>query len=98
MFVEDLPAFFADFAVTVMAGNLSTQAFFDAPDESVLGDRVTSSQYAITFIAGTLGALVYLSAVSVSGTPDGQFDGPYRVRTVNSIEDGRMQRVILEVQ
>lgn len=96
MFTEDLSAFFQDFAVLVTAGSLSTPAIFDAPDDSVLGDRATSTQYAITFVAGALGTLGYLATVLVSGTPNNQFDGTYRVRVVNSIEDGRMQRAVLE--
>jgi len=97
-FVEDLPAFFLDFGVMVTAGSLSTPAIFDAPDDSVLGERVVSAQYSITFVAGKLGALGYLSTVEVSGSPEGQFDGTYRVRVVTSIEDGRLQRATLEVQ
>lgn len=96
MFTEDLSAFFQDFAVLVTAGGLSTPAILDAPDDSVLGDRATSTQYAITFVARALGDLPYLSTVNVSGTPNAQFDGAYRVRAKNNIEDGRMQRAVLE--
>lgn len=97
MFQESLPTFFLDFGVTVTAGSNSTLAIFDAPDNTVLGERVQSAEYSITYIAGALGSLAYHSAVTVSGTPNGQFDGNYQLRgNPVGVEDGQMQKAMLE--
>jgi len=88
-FVENLPAFFADFGVTTVAGGFTTLAIFDAPDENVLGSRVQSAEYTITFPTGALGNLKYGSSVTVSGVA-------YTVRQVHQIEDGNLQRATLE--
>jgi hypothetical protein len=88
-FVENLPVFFADFGVTAIANNLTTQVIFDAPDENVLGQRVQSAEYTITFPTGALGNLTYNSAVTVAGVS-------YKVRQVHQIEDGNLQRATLE--
>ena len=96
-FQETLPTFFLDFGITVTAGSVSTLAIFDAPDNTVLGERVQSAEYSITYIAGSLGALAYHSAVAVSGTPGAQFDGNYQLRAIpERVEDGQMQKARLE--
>ena len=87
--VEDFSAFFADFSVTAVAGASSAKVIFDAPDENILGDRVSTRRYSITYQAGTLGAIAYGSTVVVNGTT-------YRVLEVNAIDDGALERAVLE--
>ena len=89
MFVENLPAFFQDFGITATANGYTTLAIFDAPDENVMGQRVQSAEYTITFPTGALGNLTSNVAVTVNGVA-------YKVRQCHQIEDGNLQRATLE--
>lgn len=84
-----MSAFFQDFAVPAVAGTLTAQVIFDAPDENVMGQRVQSAEYTITFPTGALGNLIYNTAVTVNGVA-------YKVRQCHQIEDGQLQRATLE--
>jgi hypothetical protein len=88
-FVENLAAFFLDFGVSASANGLTTLVIFDAPDENVLGQRVQSAEYSITFPTGALGNLLNGTPVTVAGVA-------YKVRQVHQIEDGQLQRATLE--
>jgi len=89
MFAENLSAFFQDFALTAVANGYTAQVIFDAPDENVMGQRVQSAEYTITFPTGALGNLTYNVAVTVNGVA-------YKVRQCHQIEDGNLQRATLE--
>lgn len=95
-FIESLPTFFADFGITAAAGGLSTAAIFDAPDQPILEGRAQSKEYAITHVANALGQLRYGNTITISGTPGGVSDGTYKVLVVHDVEDGQIQRVLLE--
>lgn len=88
-FVENMAAFFQDFAVTASANGVSAQVIFDAPDENVMGGRAQSAEYTIVFPTGALGNLVYNTPVTVAGTA-------YKVRQCHQIEDGQLQKATLE--
>lgn len=90
MLVEDVDAFFsADaFAVVATLGALTANVILDAPGDSLLGDRVASSNYSITFPADKLAGIKNADAITVDGVS-------YKVRDVFTLDDGKLKRAFL---
>lgn len=92
-FAEDLSIFFDDFAVVATwtpTGQSQRAAYvlFDSPDETVLGDAVMTTEYAIEMRASDFTGLKYGETVTVSGVI-------YTVREVRLLDDGALKRATL---
>lgn len=89
MFAEDLSIFFADFGVEATLGSHSATVLLDTPDANILGDRVQTTNYLITFAATDLPTIKHGDAITVAGVD-------YTVQMVNNIEDGAFKSAQLE--
>ena len=79
--IEDLNAFFTDFAVPVTYGAQTSLAIFDQPDAEILNGRMVSRQYSIRFPVGTFAGLKHGDNVFVSGLR-------YYIQEVTTESDG----------
>lgn len=89
MFAEDLGQFFNDFGVVAELGALTATVLLDAPDANILGDRVQTTNYAMTFIGSDFPALKHGDWLTIDGNA-------YTVQTVSSLEDGAIKSAALE--
>lgn len=89
---EDFAQFFDTdgFAVTATFGAQTAQVILDAPGESLLGDRIASSDYSITYRADQFNAPSLKNGDSL--TVDG---ANYKVRSLNTLDDGKLMRAWL---
>lgn len=87
---DDVAQFFStdDFAVNATFGAETKPVILDAPGESLLGDRIASSDYAITYPTTSFAGLKHGDAITVDGVG-------YKVRSVNSLDDGKLMRAWL---
>jgi hypothetical protein len=96
-FSEDVAAFFsvADFALTATwtpsAGGpqQTAQVILDAPDEEIIGGRVVSRDYAITYRSDQLTGFKSGETVTVDAIA-------YTVREVTALDDGKIVRATLK--
>lgn len=89
MITEDLSVFVADFGVTAEFGDLSGKVLLDAPDASILSDRVLSTNYLMTFIATDFPGLKHGDWLTID-------DIAYQVQSVTAIDDGKIKTASVE--
>ena len=89
MICEDLDAFLADFGVDCTIGSVTRQAILDMPDDPLLGDRVQSTAYNMTYETEDFPDLRYGTRVSIADTW-------YEVLTVQKVDDGKFSRAQLQ--
>lgn len=91
MFVENTAAFmqFSDFGVTAEFGSQRAVVIFDAPDSTLLGDHVQTTDYAILYQATDLVDLAHGDWVVVSGDE-------YECVSVSNVDDGAFKRALLQ--
>lgn len=89
-FTEDLGAFLEDFGLPAKCGDSVATVLFDQPEASILGDRVQSTKYLITFRTGDLQGLKHGSWVEVDGKQYSVITGP------NPLDDGAFSTAELQ--
>lgn len=87
---ESPEAFLADFGVPATFGLLTAQVIFDQPDMEILGNRVISKEYKITFVTADLPGLVFDSQVIIGGNV-------YVVQFVMGLSDGVFSEARLQL-
>lgn len=87
--VEDLGVFFADHGVVATFAGATASVIFDRPDEEILGRRVQSTGYLMTYPRTVFAALARGSVVSIGGVS-------YTVQTIRTIDDGEILQAELE--
>lgn len=88
---EDLGAFLEDFGVPAKFGDSVAVVLFDRPEANILGDRIQTTKYLITFRTGDLGGLKHGSWVEVDGKQFSVITGP------NGVDDGAFSTAELQV-
>jgi hypothetical protein len=81
VFAESTAAFFADFGVPAVFGDSVSVVLLDQPEENILGDRVQTTKYQITFRTADLPGLKHGSWIQVD-------DKQFSVINVRPIDDG----------
>lgn len=89
-FTEDLEAFLEDFGLPAKCGDSVATVLFDRPEANILGDRVQSTKYSITFRTGELKGLKHGSWVDVDGKQYSVITGP------NALDDGAFSTAELQ--
>ena len=83
MFTEALDAYFVDFGVTAVYGAQTATVLLDMPDADVLGGRMISAGYLITYRATDLAGLKHGDILTVAGVA-------YQVNEVRKLDDGAL--------
>jgi hypothetical protein len=86
---EDLTVFFADHGVAAVFSGQTATVLFDRPDAEILGGRVQTTGYVITFPANVFTTLAPGSTVTVAGVA-------YTVQQIRMIDDGAILQADLE--
>lgn len=89
MFDEDRSAFLQDFGVIAEFESMQCMVILDVEDELLLGERVQSTKYRITFKPEDLLELAHGKPITVDGEQ-------YSVLTVDSIDDGKFKIAALQ--
>lgn len=89
MLVDDPSLYLADFAVDVVAGDVTGLGILDMPSEVILDNQVITTDYTLTCEAAKFGALLYGSQLTVNGVA-------YTVRTANLLTDGIFVQLSLQ--
>ena len=89
MIAESLDSFLADYGVVATYNGNDVMVILDKPDSNVLGNRVMSIGYKITFKSVDLGNMLYGEAITVDGDA-------YKVLETNSLDDGVFAEAVLE--
>jgi hypothetical protein len=87
--IEDLGAFLADFGVVATFNDSIATVIFDTPESNILGGRVQTTNYQITFRAADLPGLEHGAWLDVDGLG-------YSVVTVSAVDDGAFKTAALQ--
>lgn len=82
MFAEDLNFFLADFGVPASCNDHVATVLFDRPDADILGERVKTTKYQITFRTADFPDMKHGDPMMVQGKQYAVITGP------NAIDDG----------
>jgi hypothetical protein len=88
-FSEDTAVFLEDFGLIAEVGSRRALVLLDAPDTSILSDRVLSTSYSMTFRARDLPDLKHGDWVGIDGVQ-------YEVIQVNAVDDGVFKHALLQ--
>ena len=86
---EDLSAFLADFGVPASSRDSVAVVILDAPDANIMGDRIQTTNYQITFRAADFPTLEHGDPIDVDGNP-------FSVITVSNVDDGAFKTAALQ--
>lgn len=88
-FTEDLGAFLQDFGVNATSGGTTRKVIFDMPGSDILGGRMSSTGYEITYITTDFPNLSYKNIVVINSVT-------YTAKDPNFVGDGSFSRAELE--
>ena len=89
MLTEDLDLFLEDFGVDATVASKTATVILDMPDRDLLGGKVQSIAYQVTYKTADFPSLKYGDSIAVDGVD-------YKVLEPSTIDDGRFSTCQLE--
>lgn len=86
---EDLGMFLADFGVVATFEQSVATVIFDTPDSNILGERIQTTSYQITFRAADFPTLEHGDWIDVDGVQ-------FSVITTSLVDDGQFKTAALQ--